>query len=267
MIHELPQVYVVLDALDECVQRVELMETLEMIAGWKLQNVRLLVTSRKERDIESSLRGLVDVQNRVCLQSTIVDEDIQRYVRHRLSTDKDLNKWNKDAVISREIEDVLRDGAHGMFRWAVCQLDALGKCRNRITLRKALATLPPTLDQTYDRVLSAISEDDSEYAIRILRWLTFSAQPLSIEAIAEVIAINVEREPAFEPDEVLEDPSEVLNICSSLVTITTEKDNRHGKPKEVVALAHYSVKEYLLSDRIWTGKAAMVCEMTSLITL
>ncbi|KAF2737831.1 hypothetical protein EJ04DRAFT_460527, partial [Polyplosphaeria fusca] len=256
MINELPQVYIVLDALDECAQRVELMETLEMIAGWKLQNMCLLVTSRKERDIESSLRGLVDGQNRICLQSTIVDEDIQRYVRHRLSTDKDLNKWNKDAVIRREIEDVLRDGAHGMFRWAVCQLDALGKCRNRITLRKALAMLPPTLDQTYDRILSAISEDDSEYAIRILRWLTFSAQPLSIEAIAEVIAINVEREPAFEPDEVLEDPSEVLNICSSLVTITTEKDNRLRKPKEVVALAHYSVKEYLISDRIWTGKAA-----------
>ncbi|KAF2726518.1 hypothetical protein EJ04DRAFT_571199 [Polyplosphaeria fusca] len=32
MIHELPQVYIVLDALDECAQRVELMETLEMIA-------------------------------------------------------------------------------------------------------------------------------------------------------------------------------------------------------------------------------------------
>ncbi|KUL90773.1 hypothetical protein ZTR_00369 [Talaromyces verruculosus] len=272
IIHEFPQVYIVLDALDECAQRVELMETLEMIAGWKLQNVRLLVTSRKERDIESSLGGLVNGQNRICLQSTIVDKDIQRYVRHRLSTDKDLHKWNKDAVIRREIEDVLRDGAHGMyvcstdtmfskltlndrFRWAVCQLDALGKCRNRITLRKALATLPPTLDQTYDRILSAISQDDSEYAIRILRWLTFSAQPLSIEAIAEVVAIDVEREPAFDPDEVLEDPSEVLNICSSLVTITTEKYNGWEKPKEVVALAHYSVKEYLLSDRIWTGKA------------
>jgi ankyrin repeat protein len=137
------------------------------------------------------------------------------------------------------------------FRWAVCQLDALGKCRNRATLRKSLATLPRTLDKTYDRILCAISEEDSEYAIRILRWLAFSAQPLSIEEVAEVIAIDIERNPAFDREEVLEDPLDALDICSSLVTITTDEDRG-----QLAVLAHYSVKEYLLSDRIRTGNAA-----------
>jgi hypothetical protein len=44
------------------------------------------------------------------------------------------------------------------FRWAVCQLDTLGKCRNRAMLRHALAALPPTLDKTYERILCAIAE-------------------------------------------------------------------------------------------------------------
>jgi hypothetical protein len=123
-------------------------------------------------------------------------------------------------------------------------------------LRKSLATLPRTLDQTYDRILSAISEEHSVYAMRILQWLTFSARPLSVEEIAEVIAIDVAREPAFDGDEVLEDPMEALNICSSLVTITTNKPDGIWIPAQrIIALAHYSVQEYLVSDRIKQGQA------------
>lgn len=51
--------YIVLDALDECTQRQELMDVLETVAGWQLDNVHLLMTSRKERDIESSLESYV----------------------------------------------------------------------------------------------------------------------------------------------------------------------------------------------------------------
>lgn len=116
-------------------------------------------------------------------------------------------------------------------------------------LRKTLATLPPTLDQTYDCILSAISEEDSDYAMRILQWLAFSERPLSVEEIAEVVALDTAREPAFDRDEVLEDPLEVLNICSSLVTVTVVM-TRH-----IVALAHYSVQEYLVSYRIKQGPA------------
>jgi ankyrin repeat protein len=145
------------------------------------------------------------------------------------------------------------------FRWVVCQLEGLAKCRNRLKLRECLVTLPLTLDETYDRILCDISEEDSEYAIRILRWLAFSSRPLLVEEIAEVVAIDVERSPAFNSDEVLEDPLEVLNVCSSLVTITTNEQRFLSGSKDrskVVALAHYSVKEYLISKRILDSKAA-----------
>jgi hypothetical protein len=96
-------------------------------------------------------------------------------------------------------------------------------------LRKSLTTLPPTLDQTYDRILCSISTDDSKYAVRILQWLVFSARPMSIEEIAEVAAIDVAQNPAFDRDEVLEDPLEVLDMCSSLVTITTSTTDDEGR--------------------------------------
>jgi hypothetical protein len=133
----------------------------------------------------------------------------------------------------------------------VCQLDALAWCCNRAMLRKLLATLPQTLDQTYDRILTAISKEDCEYVMRILQWLTFFARPLSVKEVAEVVAIDVARDPAFDRDKVLEDPLEALNICSCLVTVTTNKRRRGlSPPQRIIALAHYSVQEYLVSDRI-----------------
>ena len=123
-------------------------------------------------------------------------------------------------------------------------------------LRKSLATLPRTLDQTYDRILCAISEENSEYAMRVLQWLTFSTRPLSLKEIAEVVAIDVARDPAFDRDEILEDPLDALYICSSLVTITTNNSAGSGRSdQQIIALAHYSVQEYLVSSRIQQGQA------------
>jgi hypothetical protein len=137
-------------------------------------------------------------------------------------------------------------------------------------LRKALAELPPTLDETYDRILCAIDNDHSTYALRILQWLAFSARPLLIEEAAEVVAIDTERDPAFDKEQVLEDPLDALTICSSLLSVSNEEDpleeeddlsleemEKTSKPaRRVVALAHYSVKEYLISGRI-QGRAAL----------
>lgn len=107
-------VYLVLDALDECAQRPGLLQLLKLIAEWKLPGLHLLLTSRKEWDIETSLGTYIAEENTVCLQSKVVDGDIQRYVRQRLSDDINLAKWSKDAEIKQEIEIALMRGALGM---------------------------------------------------------------------------------------------------------------------------------------------------------
>ncbi|USP80732.1 hypothetical protein yc1106_08006 [Curvularia clavata] len=254
MLQQYPEVFIILDALDECTQRPELMEVLEEIASWKISNLHLLMTSRQEQEIKSCLEGFVNPQDNICLQRDAVDEDIQLYIRQRLSDDKSLVKWRNDATLRQEIEDTLTRGSKGMFRWAACQLDALAKCLNRSLLRKALKTLPSTLDETYERILNNIDDEYAEYAIRILQWLAFSERPLSLRQIAEVVAIDTSRDPEFDPEEILEDPLDALKICSSLVTIT--QSHEYLKNSTQIALAHYSVKEFLVSDRIQRGPAA-----------
>jgi hypothetical protein len=114
MIEVLPLAYIVLDALDECTQCAELMDMLQIIAGWHLPNLHLLVTSRRERNIESALKDFIDYKDIINLESTLVDKDIQRYVRQRLFDDIHFRRWKNDASLMADIEDALISGAGGM---------------------------------------------------------------------------------------------------------------------------------------------------------
>jgi len=114
-VEECPWVFMVIDALDEKRLLAERMEILETIIQWRLPNLSLLLTSRKERDIETSLDVILEPEARICLESTLVDKDIHRYVQHRLLTDKALQKWEKDNPIKEEIGEALMKGSHGMY--------------------------------------------------------------------------------------------------------------------------------------------------------
>jgi hypothetical protein len=123
VMREFTHVYLVLDALDECTQRPELIIVLQTVTRWKLENMHLLMTSRKEQDIKTSLESFVKEEDTICLQRDVVDKDVQRYVQQRLSDNKSLAKWNKDAAVRQEIEDALICGTRGMY---VC---FVGFCR------------------------------------------------------------------------------------------------------------------------------------------
>ena len=141
----------------------------------------------------------------------------------------------------------------------MCQLDELRKCLNVDALQTALKSLPETLDDTYARILCNIDKNHSEYALKILQWLAYSARPLQMEEVAEVIAVNTKGKPRFDPKNRLWEPQLILMICSSLVTtVVSTIDDGYGKTREIeeVRLAHFSVKEYLVSDRIRTGPAS-----------
>lgn len=100
-------VYVILDALDECSDRAELLEFIAGMVGWRLGHVHILVTSRRERDLEAGLEPHVSGQ--INLQEAPVDADIQVYIHERLQ------KWKKWPVkVLAEIEATLMEGAHGM---------------------------------------------------------------------------------------------------------------------------------------------------------
>ena len=104
------RVYILLDALDECTDREDLLEFIEALMGWNINNFHLLATSRKENDIAKSLEPLVSCQ--LCIQSALVDPDIRVHILERLSNDPQLKKWPAD--VQKEIEDTIMRDSNGM---------------------------------------------------------------------------------------------------------------------------------------------------------
>ena len=243
-------VYLVIDALDECDEREPLLEFLEEVRSWNQQNFHLMMTSRREPDIEDAIGPLVS--GRISLEESVVDGDILSYVRHQLHHNAKLSKWS--AEIREEIETTLLEGANGMFRWIECQLDALKRCLKPVQLRKTLRSLPKTLDDTYARILEAVEEDYVEDVHRILSCLVYSFHPLAIQEVADIVGIRASGPVFYDVDYRLSEPRDILRICAGLVIIAksiriTFRGDRH-LPIEELRLAHFSVKEYLVSESV-----------------
>jgi hypothetical protein len=160
-----------------------------------------------------------------------------------------------------------------------CQLDALKKCRKKKALVEALGTLPKTLDDTYERILTSIEKDYEKEACRALIWLAFSQRPLRIEELAEAAVVDLNQSTDFDPEERLHDPcNNIIEILGSLVTISSKGVSSNASDDssdsdldftrndtgvhltdltgKEIRLAHFSVKEYLLSDRIGISSAS-----------
>jgi hypothetical protein len=110
LIGNFQNVYIVLDALDECPARALFLGQLKEIHSWGLGALHLLATSRKAKDIDETLSGLVSHQ--VPMDESLVNGDIALYL---VETLKDDIKFSMCSAEEKEmIKTKLVDGAHGM---------------------------------------------------------------------------------------------------------------------------------------------------------
>ncbi|PSN59256.1 hypothetical protein BS50DRAFT_641131 [Corynespora cassiicola Philippines] len=223
------------------------------------KNVHFLVTSRPEQDIQSEMDHLISEKNRIAIQSDLVNADILAYIHAKVRKGEGLKRWRSRQDVQREIEEKLAQKADGMFRWVACQIDVLEGCLDYPTLSTALESLPKTLDETYARILKAIPDVCKQNALRILQFLTFSERPLRLEEAVDAIAVNVDGSPHFSSKNRMPEPQEITHYCSSLVVIVSVKDENETTHMEL-QLAHFSVKEYLTSDRLNSDTAQALRE-------
>ena len=113
-------------------------------------------------------------------------------------------------------------------------------------MRKKLNSLPKDLEETYARILTEIHEDYREDALTALKWLTFSVRPLMLDELVEALLLSPSRQPAYDPEYRLSDPYDITQILPGLVTISTNTKSS----REEIRLAHFSVKEYLMGEKI-----------------
>ena len=135
-----------------------------------------------------------------------------------------------------------------------CQLDTLSRCFPP-SIRRVLNELPVTLDDTYERTLQGIPKEKQQHAHRLFQCLVVAIRPLRVEELAEVFTIEFDAETAtnFVEDWRPENPEEaVLSACSTLISVIDDADHK------IVQFSHFSVKEFLTSDRFRDSEVASI---------
>jgi len=114
-------------------------------------------------------------------------------------------------------------------------------------LEEALAKVPETLDETYERTLREIKDAKWEFAHRMFQFVAVAFRSLRVQELAELLAFDFKagQIPKFHEDWRLEDPGNaVLSTCSSLLV---DSGDDFGN---VIQFSHISVREFLTSARL-----------------
>jgi hypothetical protein len=111
IVGELKEVWMVVDALDECREWNKLWRLIATVIQDKPASLRLLLTSRPERQIEAAMNFLRVIS--ISLNGDASDDDIQNFVLETLRDDPSYSHVSLDG--KELIFDRLVDGAGGMF--------------------------------------------------------------------------------------------------------------------------------------------------------
>jgi hypothetical protein len=119
-----------------------------------------------------------------------------------------------------------------------CQLDLLSELPNDAAKRKALSSLPPTLFETYERILERVNACDYSIQIMVQKALQLTVHCSSAEIDAVCEAISVRDNDTFLDQESFCEKEDILMHCTSLLRISSSGNN--------FELAHFTVKEFLV---------------------
>ncbi|KAI9436463.1 hypothetical protein H4582DRAFT_1880234, partial [Lactarius indigo] len=250
-------IYIILDALDECPNssgipspREQVVALVKDLVNLGLPHLHICVTSRPEFDIRATL-GPLALHSVSLHDQSGQKKDIVDYVHSVVYSDSEtmMKKWREGD--KKMVVEALSEKADGMFRWVFCQLETLRQCLPQ-SVRRTLNELPESLDETYERVMMEIKKANQVHAYRMLQCLTVAVRPLSVAELAELLAFdfNVAKGgiPKLNSNWRWEDHEQaVLSTCSSLIALVP------GDGSPVVQFSHFSVKEFLMSDRLATS--------------
>ena len=123
------------------------------------------------------------------------------------------------------------------------------------SIRKALDELPDTLDDTYERILQNIPKQKWQHAQRLFQCMVAAIRPLHVVELAEIFAIGFGPNVSHDLVEDWRPPNAeeaVLSACSTLITVIDDGGSK------IVQFSHFSVKEYLTSDRLETSNVVNI---------
>jgi hypothetical protein len=231
------EVYVLIDALDECEKssRQDLLTSfvklVELSRVNNMANVKLLITTRPDSDI---LEEIHDVSVCLRIDSGKVNADLSKFIR--VEVDNLSRKKRYPPQLKCDVESALISKAEGTFLWVSLVIKGLHGTR-KDQVRKKLETLPQTLNEVYDKILTRIEDESIEVAIFVLHWVVIARRPLTVHELAMAWTLRAEHN-TIPPKSILDEQTDIFKSCEPIVQL----DDRNG----TINLVHQSAKDYLL---------------------
>ncbi|KAF2181157.1 hypothetical protein K469DRAFT_638799 [Zopfia rhizophila CBS 207.26] len=200
-------------------------------------NLRFLLTSVS--DVSDLIQSSGVHTMEVYMDSRIVGQDIEMVIDARLAGDRNLRGLRPQ--LKKEIREVVKSRADGMFRYVQLTLDQLSSCRTGRSIRSELDAVPTNLNAAYAGMLSRIVlSADRELVKETLMWLSFAMRPLSLFELSEAVAF-AESDSDIDADSRLHQPAVLVELCQGLI---------NNRDLDGLSLAHASVKSFLTSHWI-----------------
>ena len=226
--------FLVVDGLDECLDRERISEVLRSFADpTRTNTIKVIVFSRPDYpEFEQAFEGCPQI--RVDMGAN--DDDIRKFISSTVSRNSPV--LNRDADLLEFVERVLYSKADGMFLWVSLLVETLKGQRTVGEVLDTVNDLPTGLDEAYElsmrSLLARPNRNERQRALSILLWTTNAKRALSLSEMIEAIAMKPGIVELKERDKI-SDTSGFPALCGDLVTL---KDG-------YFYLIHTSLKDYL----------------------
>ena len=239
-----------------------------------IQNVRLLLLSRKEPVIEKFM-----VES-LCSGGSILDmashngSDINLFIDFHISSFAEATPLPDD--LQERIRAKIVNQSRGMFQWVklvVEQLKFKVKDGNEEKIMEVLEQFPQELNKAYQTTIDRLSLTpayNKKQAIVALKWLACARRPLTLHELSLVIRLHEKLESPAKPeteiierilDKVTREEEEVLESefslllgglvefqwRSNIVNVVDSWGNYRGARK-TINICHHSLTQFLVSE-------------------
>ncbi|CAG8267750.1 unnamed protein product [Penicillium salamii] len=225
----LDKIFLVVDALDECVQDQEKLLQFILKETKNFPHVKWIISSRNHVQQRESL---VESQSTLSLElqdnAECVSRAIEAYISDRMSTLESLQD-NPDREYVRQ---VLEKKAEGTFLWVALVVQELRDV-DSWDVRQAVDDVPTGLDDLYGRMIAQIEQAaprSREYCQLVLSAATLAFRPLQLWELGAVSGL---------PDKIAGNVKHIETMIKKSGSFLTLRD-------ETIYFVHQSAKDYLI---------------------
>ncbi|KAM7220964.1 NACHT domain containing protein, partial [Rhypophila decipiens] len=226
----LQKIYLVVDALDECVEDQDKLLKF-VLQEAQLPHVKWIISSRN--NITQNLK-LNDCQSILSLElqenAESVLQAIGAYITERTSR---IESLQSDASLYEHVCQVLHQKAEGTFLWVALVINELENV-DSWDVREVVDDVPKGLDELYARMMEHISRlqrRDPEYCRHVLLAATLAYRPLQLLELGVVAGL---------PDAISSNAEYIRKIVNKSGSFLTVRN-------QTVAFVHQSAKDYLVN--------------------